>query len=586
VADLSRLDRPSVQHALLALVGLAAGLRHLHGGLNEWGGDNTTFLVLAGALRDGLGYVDAQMPYDPPHLRYPPGFPALLAVLQALGASLVAIKLVLYLAALGGLHLVLTLLRRHRPPRLALGAVLATAVSGVFLDPALSVLSDGVYLLLASGALLLADRAFGDPGASLRVGLLAGVLVGAATLMRMVGVALGPGLLLAALLARGRPPRARLAQLAAAGAAALLVTAPWFLVLVTAGESSPYLEQLARTGPGAAVPAAPDEAAAQAPGAAGAPEGEADEADDAGDADDADDAGAGAARGARRAGAGRPPREARGISGGGSSVLARPYLNVEDLVLRAYHMPLPGPIASASPGAQRVVRTGFAAAVLCAGLVALLGALLGLARRRAVEDATALVYLLVLGFWVGGGPRLLVPVLPFLMLWVVDGARQVVVLGARVLRRPAPGAASLARLDLASIGLLLLLQLGVTELSPGLRLRLDGSRSRWWGDYLTVLDRLGELAAPGDLVFSQPAAVPYLLHGLESVGLPRDLRRPERVLARLEREGAAWVVDSPFLYHEYRGRLGRTFRAYPERFELRAQRGDVRLYRFRPAEAD
>ncbi len=226
MADLSRLDRPSVQHALLALVGLAAGLRHLHGGLNEWGGDNTTFLVLAGALRDGLGYVDAQMPYDPPHLRYPPGFPALLAVLQALGASLVAIKLVLYLAALGGLHLVLTLLRRHRPPRLALGAVLATAVSGVFLDPALSVLSDGVYLLLASGALLLADRAFGDPGASLRVGLLAGVLVGAATLMRMVGVALGPGLLLAALLARGRPPRARGGPGAPARAPAPPVTRP------------------------------------------------------------------------------------------------------------------------------------------------------------------------------------------------------------------------------------------------------------------------------------------------------------------------------------------------------------------------
>lgn len=579
MADLSRLDRPSVQHALLALVGLAAGLRHLHGGLNEWGGDNTTFLVLAGALRDGLGYVDAQMPYDPPHLRYPPGFPALLAGLQALGASLVAIKLVLYLAALGGLHLVLVLLRRHRPPRLALGAVLATAVSGVFLDPALSVLSDGVYLLLASGALLLADRAFGDPGASLRVGLLAGVLVGAATLMRMVGVALGPGLLLAALLARGRPPRARLAQLAAAGAAALLVTAPWFFVLVTAGESSPYLEQLARTGPGAAVPVAPGGPAGQAQGVAGAPESDAEGADGGDDAD-----GAGAGPGARRAGAGRPPRETRGISGGGSSVLARPYLNVEDLVLRAYHMPLPGPIATASAGVQRVVRTGFAAAVLCAGLVALLGALLGLARRRAVEDVTALVYLLVLGFWVGGGPRLLMPVLPFLMLWVVDGAREAVVLGARLLRRPAPGAASLARLDLASIVLLLSLQVGVTELSPGLRLRLDGSRSRWWGDYLAVLDRLGELAAPGDLVFSQPAAVPYLLHGLESVGLPRDLRRPERVLARLEREGTAWVVDSPFLYHEYRGRLGRTFRAYPGRFELRAQRGDVRLYRFRSEE--
>jgi 4-amino-4-deoxy-L-arabinose transferase-like glycosyltransferase len=563
---------------VLAAAGLVLGAVNLHPGLNEWGGDNATYLCLADALLEGRGYVDAAFPDDPGHLRYPPGFPVLLAGLQLLGLDLLARKAVLFLLALGGLHLTLELLRRHLDPRVALLAVLATLVSGVFLDPALSVLSDGAYSLLATGALLVAEPALREPGTGPRRALLAGLLVGLATLVRTVGVVLGPGLVLLALLPAPRPLAARLVQVVRIGVVALALAGPWLLHTALTPRVSPYFAQLATV--------APAEEVAPRPEVTGAGEGREDGGQEApGPARESSPP----AAPSREKGAPDPKGEVapfRGISGGGDSLLARPFLNVEDLVLRAYHLRLPASLASLPEARQHLLRLGFASGLVALGLVALLGCLRGLVVRRSAFDATTAAYLLTLSFWVGGGPRLLMPVLPFLLVWIADGLRLLRLGLWRLLRRATPTQASLLRQDLVVLGAVLLLQAGVTWTSPGMRNRLRGSPEGWWGEQFAVLSALGELAEPDDLVFSRPNNLPYLLHDLEAARVSTAPLPPPRLLDALERSGARWVIDSPCLFHDYRRRVKRTIEVYPERFELRHRKGKVRLYELLPPSGD
>ena len=579
-------------HLLLAAVGLVLGAVNLHRGINEWGGDNTTFLCLAEGIIQGQGYSDVYMPEDPGHLRYPPGFPVVLALLKVLLPGLYWQKAALYAIALLGLHLTLSLLRRWVEPLVALGAVLATLVSGVYLDPALSVLSDGLYTVVATAALLVSERALRDPEAGPRSALLTGVLVGLATLVRTVGMVLGPGLVLLALLPGPGSLVGRLRQITLVGLVALGLAAPWLVHSMWTERSSPYLNQLATVTAPESAPAPASEPPAAEPEPEPEPEAEAAEGErsETTPAPDPAEGGRKGPRGAApAAGGGRavpPPMEHRGISGGGSSFLARPLLNIEDLVLRAYHLRLPAGLAGLPEAQQHLLRLGFAGALIALGLVALLGCLRGLVVRRSAFDCTTAVYLAALSFWVGGGPRLLMPVLPFLLVWIADGLRLVRCGVVRALGRTRPTEGVLLRQDLAVLGLILLLQAGVTWFSPGMRNRLRGSAEGWWGETFLALGALEELKEPGDLIFARPASLPYVVARLETAKLSRELRSPGEVMAGLEDSGVRWIIESPFLFHDYRKRVHRAIRTYPDRFELHFRKGKVSLYELRPPAVD
>ena len=49
------------------------------------GGDNAGYLALAHSLVDRGAYLELWDPGEPPHTKYPPGFPVILAVMMALG---------------------------------------------------------------------------------------------------------------------------------------------------------------------------------------------------------------------------------------------------------------------------------------------------------------------------------------------------------------------------------------------------------------------------------------------------------------------------------------------------------------------
>ncbi|MGI9628204.1 MAG: hypothetical protein ACR2QM_15330, partial [Longimicrobiales bacterium] len=74
---------------LLIPMGVAVGL-HLALSLLAFlpvmhtGGDNAAYLTLASSLLDG-GYRELWNPGAPPHTKYPPGFPVVLASLLAVG---------------------------------------------------------------------------------------------------------------------------------------------------------------------------------------------------------------------------------------------------------------------------------------------------------------------------------------------------------------------------------------------------------------------------------------------------------------------------------------------------------------------
>ena len=113
-------DRPRALHfVLLNAVALLLFGTFLHGRLNEWGGDNLVFLLLAQALAAGQGYVDLSLGLPTPHLRYPPLFPVLLVPFVASGASIYAIKLLIAGLSLLGLNANFVLFSRTLGARLA-----------------------------------------------------------------------------------------------------------------------------------------------------------------------------------------------------------------------------------------------------------------------------------------------------------------------------------------------------------------------------------------------------------------------------------------------------------------------------------
>lgn len=111
------------------------------------GGDNAAYVALADALAEGDGYVERWEPGAPDHTKYPPVFPALLAVLALLGAERwVTFKLVSAVSAVVVVGATYLWGRKRVPEGLAAVAALATGMSYTLLFHSRYILSDVLFL--------------------------------------------------------------------------------------------------------------------------------------------------------------------------------------------------------------------------------------------------------------------------------------------------------------------------------------------------------------------------------------------------------------------------------------------------------
>jgi 4-amino-4-deoxy-L-arabinose transferase-like glycosyltransferase len=194
-------------------------------------GDATAYHLLANNLVDGHGYIrpfDFQLlQLERPTAEYPPLFPALLAVPSFLGAKSVdAQRLFLCFVGTGTVVLVGLLGRRVRGRLVGLvAAVVAAVYPMLFLDEAV-LMSETLFVLLVTAALLLAYRA-GDSPSPLRFAAL-GLVLGLSALTRAEGLLLAIVLVVPLAISLRTLPAMRRAVLAGVAIGiAVLVVVPW-----------------------------------------------------------------------------------------------------------------------------------------------------------------------------------------------------------------------------------------------------------------------------------------------------------------------------------------------------------------------
>jgi hypothetical protein len=189
--------------------------------------DDGIYTVLARSLAEGSGYRYLNLPGAPEATHYPPGYPALLALLwrawPEFPANVVLLKganAVLMALAVPGLA-ALARRRFDLPPLVAVAVAALLSLAIPLLTFATTLFSEPLFLALLGPALLVAERA--ATGESRRDAFAGGLLCGALFLVRTVGA--GAGLALVAMLAWRR--RFVAAALAAGGLA--LCVLPWQL---------------------------------------------------------------------------------------------------------------------------------------------------------------------------------------------------------------------------------------------------------------------------------------------------------------------------------------------------------------------
>ena len=152
--------------ALLIFLGVVLGALQLHPHLGVFN-DDAEYLVLGDALAGGQGYTWANDPLEPPHNKYPPGYPlAVAGVLLLTGnaddayGGIVPVKLLTLLAFAGALAVLWLLLSRtQREPGLEpLLAVGLLAVNPFVLEYAVQIMSELPYTLLSLLTLWVAVR--------------------------------------------------------------------------------------------------------------------------------------------------------------------------------------------------------------------------------------------------------------------------------------------------------------------------------------------------------------------------------------------------------------------------------------------
>jgi len=126
------------------------------------GGDNASYLGLGHSLATGGGYVEHWDPEAAPHTKYPPVFPALLALLVLAGVSSWTAYKVLMIGLVSlAVALVFTWVTGRRGPIAGAAVAGLTLLSAGWLDAARWILSEPLFLVCTFLALWAADRAPG-----------------------------------------------------------------------------------------------------------------------------------------------------------------------------------------------------------------------------------------------------------------------------------------------------------------------------------------------------------------------------------------------------------------------------------------
>jgi hypothetical protein len=189
------------------------------------------YRLLGQHLAEGRGYI---RPYDRaladvvrPTAEFPPGFPALLGLLHAVGLRSVPAQRIA-LGALGALAVVgiVLLARRWLSRRGALVLGLVAAVHPALFAPEAALLAESLFLWLVVLVLLAVVRFRESPTPERAV--LVGLLGGAATLVRSEGLVLAI-VLMVPLLVTAPPRRIRVGAAAALLVGALLLPGAWAL---------------------------------------------------------------------------------------------------------------------------------------------------------------------------------------------------------------------------------------------------------------------------------------------------------------------------------------------------------------------
>ena len=189
--------------------------------------DDAMYVILARALASGDGYLFINLPGAPAATHFPPGYPALLAVVSlfapAFPASVVVFKALnaLFLAASAVL---IACFARSRAvgSRWALALGIATAVSIPLLVLSSMVLSELLFLALVLSLLPALERV-AEEGTTLTRAALLGAAIAVCAMVRSHGIVLVPAAVLVLL------QRRRWREGAALGIAAAICLVPWQL---------------------------------------------------------------------------------------------------------------------------------------------------------------------------------------------------------------------------------------------------------------------------------------------------------------------------------------------------------------------
>jgi hypothetical protein len=194
-------------------------------------GDASAYHLLAERLAHGGGYIrpfdDVLLHLQRPTAEYPPLFPALLSLPARLGAhSVEQQRIFLAFVGAGTVALVGLLGRRAASAGVGLVAAALAAVYPMLFLPDATLMAESLYVLLVTGVLLAAYRAYDNPTASRFAAL--GVAIGLATLTRAEGILLGVVVVVPLVVfLRSLTARARLQRAGIAIGIAVAVIAPW-----------------------------------------------------------------------------------------------------------------------------------------------------------------------------------------------------------------------------------------------------------------------------------------------------------------------------------------------------------------------
>jgi len=219
--------------------------------------DDAIYVILGRALATGAGYRYLHLPGAPSATHYPPGYPALLAILWRLAPRFPDNVVVFERAnacLLGGSAALAYVLARRRV-RMSAPWAAAVAIIGTAAIPSLAlatvILSESLFLVVLLAALVVSEGIVGGPSAEseprggrtpvdqggITAELIAGLLCGAVGLVRTVGIVVVPAAIGVCLVRRR--PRAALIL----GAAAAAVILPWQLwVWRHAADLAPVLQ--------------------------------------------------------------------------------------------------------------------------------------------------------------------------------------------------------------------------------------------------------------------------------------------------------------------------------------------------------